>query len=649
MADTGRKSDNINKILDMSYDLSLESIYSEYPPGCIPIKLKIPSGEKAKRAKFESLDLELYEDKANMVACRVSSDRMFLWIKALHTYYYEHLGNIEEFDINWSDDPLDWKTNVESTKGNKAICIDVSKQVQDMGTPLLYKITLFINTGVLQAQGNAKDHFAKNDFPILVTLVDKIKEFNVDRVAPDNIPCPVKEGTGLDINSVDSINKVTDLQEKTDSEQTNLKQTIEIEESAVVTQFRPEKMMERMESCFLQALDKICTKQSDLFTAKLKTMEDSYLHHLKENTDKLTKVLESITKLQTSKPESSACDQKLMNKLNSFEHENSDLKMCLQQVKHETEMEKIQLQAKLDQQCHQNDLHKQSYNNTVKQLKSEIDTLGIKVHEKDDKLESLENSCKELKLKIEEKDDEIYSLKQQVGKDENTGEFQEVRYRGADRQSKTKPHVVLIGTSNTNRIDVSKMSAKYTVEKQVAYMFSDTETSLRNIGRAPEVIAFHSLTNELCEKNAEVCVNKMKEIINLSDELYPSSKIVLSVPTPRADSESFNAKGQLISALLKQEYLNSEKVFICEHGNLANKGRAILRFLSEEDKFHLSEQGANVFAANLRDTIDEVLNLPKRVISPYQNDSYNGRRGGYRGRGYRGQRYRGYQSRGRRY
>lgn len=122
-----------------------------------------------------------------------------------------------------------------------------------------------------------------------------------------------------------------------------------------------------------------------------------------------------------------------------------------------------------------------------------------------------------------------------------------------------KPHVILIGTSNTERIDVSKLSSKFTMEKRIAYTLPDTESSLREIEHAPDIIAFHSLTNELREKSAEICVNKMKEIVSLAGELYPSSKVIISTPTPRADNESFNMKGQLISVLLKQEYFDTEK------------------------------------------------------------------------------------------
>jgi hypothetical protein len=68
------------------------------------------------------------------------------WIKALHILYYDHYGKTESFTVNWYDEPNDW-----SNEDNKTICIDLVKRDQ-----LLYKITVFINTGVIQAQGLSK-------------------------------------------------------------------------------------------------------------------------------------------------------------------------------------------------------------------------------------------------------------------------------------------------------------------------------------------------------------------------------------------------------------------------------------------------------------------------------------------------------------
>jgi hypothetical protein len=83
--------------------------------------------------------------------------------------YYEHFGKIGPPDhIHWYDEPDHWEE-----EGNKAICIDVTKCSQ-----LLYKITIFMTTGLIQAQGSCKDKFARRDFPKLLELIKYICAFN---------------------------------------------------------------------------------------------------------------------------------------------------------------------------------------------------------------------------------------------------------------------------------------------------------------------------------------------------------------------------------------------------------------------------------------------------------------------------------------
>ena len=43
----------------------------------------------------------------------------------------------------------------------------------------MYKLTFFMNTGLIQVQGNNKDHFATNVFPKLKSLVTDIIKHNI--------------------------------------------------------------------------------------------------------------------------------------------------------------------------------------------------------------------------------------------------------------------------------------------------------------------------------------------------------------------------------------------------------------------------------------------------------------------------------------
>ena len=89
--------------------------------------------------------------------------------QAYGNLYYEHFGQIgPPYHIHWYDEPDHWEE-----EGNKAICIDVTKCSQ-----LLYKITLVVTTGLIQAQGSCQDKFARRHFPKLLELVKNICAFN---------------------------------------------------------------------------------------------------------------------------------------------------------------------------------------------------------------------------------------------------------------------------------------------------------------------------------------------------------------------------------------------------------------------------------------------------------------------------------------
>jgi hypothetical protein len=75
---------------------------------------------------------------------------------------------------------------------------------------------------------------------------------------------------------------------------------------------------------------------------------------------------------------------------------------------------------------------------------------------------------------------------------------------------------------------------------------------------------------------------------------------------------------------------------MCDNSNLSYKGKPINRFFNSEDKVHLILNGTSMFAANIRDSIDSVLELARRLLhdakssrlqnSRYQDDSVNNRK-----------------------
>ena len=345
---------------------------------------------------------------------------------------------------------------------------------------------------------------------------------------------------------------------------------------------------------------------------------------MKDTNDKLCKILE------TSVKPSNAEHVKFVSQIHSLENENHTLKTSIQDLRYKTELEKATIQSKLELENSKCEGHKLNSDKSMKQFQAEIESLRDKLKERDVRLETLENSCTELKSALDTNKEELLNTKQQF--DTNNNEpFQTVTHRRiqnrSTRQDRGKPNVILIETSNISGIDPLKLSTKFEMENIIAYDFIKTEEKLRDISTAPDLIVFHSLTNEMVENSVEHCAGKIKELSPIALDLFPGIKVVLSAPTPRLDSEVLNSKGQLISAMLKHEYLGAQNIYICDNSNLSYKGKPIDRFLSTKDGFHLSNQGITMFAANIRDTIDEVLNLPKRNTSPRPQTRLEDRKG----------------------
>ena len=196
-----------------------------------------------------------------------------------------------------------------------------------------------------------------------------------------------------------------------------------------------------------------------------------------------------------------------------------------------------------------------------------------------------------------------------------------------------------MGTSNVDRID-HIISQDYEVNKIIAYNFNDTERGLGKIQDEPNVIALHSLTNELKNETPSTCVDRMAKICQDIRTRFKNTKIVLSLPTPRNDSDDYNSNGQLITILLKSKYREDNSIILCDNSNMSYKGQVLNRFI-EPDGFHLSTDGIAILASNIRDCIDNALDLPPRTYSRYGSGNrgrpYRGRGGMHRGgRGGRG-------------
>ncbi|CAC5380436.1 unnamed protein product [Mytilus coruscus] len=204
---------------------------------------------------------------------------------------------------------------------------------------------------------------------------------------------------------------------------------------------------------------------------------------------------------------------------------------------------------------------------------------------------------------------------------DNTNEFQEIRSKHKNN-TKNDKHVIR-GTSNTHEIDPTKLSSKFYTAKINAYTLDDTEEGIQALEEIPDVLVLHSLTNELKSKPNEECINKLNKIIDDIQKAYPDVKTVISLLTPRADNESLNIKAQMLSIMLKEKFNDKDNVTLCDNSIMAYKGTPMQKFLNSKDNYHLSNSGIAMSAANMRDSIDQVLGFHQRSPNYAANERNN--------------------------
>ena len=106
------------------------------------------------------------------------------------------------------------------------------------------------------------------------------------------------------------------------------------------------------------------------------------------------------------------------------------------------------------------------------------------------------------------------------------------------------------------------------------------EKTVNEIRDVPDVLVLHSLTNDIKE-SAPTCVNRMKNIITNIQESMSKTKVVLSLATTKADDKKFQTNVELVSALLKCEYMEDDTVTLCNNGNMSRPGESSAQITSK--------------------------------------------------------------------
>lgn len=274
----------------------------------------------------------------------------------------------------------------------------------------------------------------------------------------------------------------------------------------------------------------------------------------------------------------------------------------------------------------------------VTSTKSEITFTSDRLNEKNTEIEKLNNSYRVLKQELENLHDENLSLKSQLS--DSYADLNKLKYRMnstgtpidegsvSSVQSTDKPIVYLIGTSNIQGIDETKLTHATNITKFTAYTLEETINCISRLVHEPNIIVLHVLTNYLKTKSPQLCANQLSDVVSSIFERWCTVKIVVSLTTPRNDSILHNTNGQIINALVKQN-LSDRNVVLVDHSNMCSGVNPIPDLLSN-DHYHLSTKGVAQLASNIKRAILYILGVPLPVRQPHHSRSRS-RRG--RGRG----------------
>lgn len=121
---------------------------------------------------YESIDLDIYKEKARCVAFMTSEKRIVNWVKVLNLrYYINSLNNrIPNYRCTWSEQP-------NATCASKCYKIAIHLYCSDLDDQdsQIVVITVFISTGRIMVQGKCYKEWAAMEFPIMKDMVDKIE------------------------------------------------------------------------------------------------------------------------------------------------------------------------------------------------------------------------------------------------------------------------------------------------------------------------------------------------------------------------------------------------------------------------------------------------------------------------------------------
>lgn len=153
----------------------------------IPKSTKSTAGTKA---RFEEIDVDLYDSKEKMVAFRLIPSRLRPWIAALSATCKKASETVPTVQCHWNV-----QCGNDSERTPQKILAKMSS-----GPSSMFTVTFYLTTHVVRVQGSLALWWARYDFPQMKSLADRY-----ERILNSTAPVADKDDVGLDSQVIDDL------------------------------------------------------------------------------------------------------------------------------------------------------------------------------------------------------------------------------------------------------------------------------------------------------------------------------------------------------------------------------------------------------------------------------------------------------------
>ena len=583
---------------------------------------------KQKAVKFENIDLEVYKPSAKCAAFITSEERILHWIRTFQFRYFESLKDDENYYIEWIDHEnydsssfqeieikifkIDHEVSVTDVTQDSEPASDSTSFVEKSHT-LLITIHIYLTTGVIMFQGYAFKFWTEKEFPFLqeLTNISVLKHDPVqkeqDEDASHTKDVEMPHDKALLQNLADALGTLPSKKVKSKAKKTN--QAIVNQDNGLVNSSSTgcETPLNRKRRNSFDSISGLSAKRTAT-VSELKFV----VSNLESEVTEINNVLQSYPMMSFFEDKISILEDKISQIVNSskinyqsLNERTNELEMENQSLKNENIKIKNELQH----------LRKQLQAYGKKQR--DVESRGEETEAQDDKHEAPSLHIIPDDIPIENR----YSVL------EEEQEKVPIHATGTPNRPTATPDpvkptecddIVLLIDSNGKFIDPNKFSYNKRLRKIFCpTIASVTKTLSESDLGIPSHIIIHVGTNDIEHNPPDSCQSQFQEMVRLTAQKYPSSKVLISSLLKRSDDK--DTLRMDLNAKLGPICVPFPNVHVVNNENIPED------YLY--DKKHLKKRKIGTLVSNLKDVIFNRMRQnrmqPSRIPTHHPSPNYS--------------------------